>query len=90
MARRARPQEVGILLDPENVERQRAFFDQFLRGADRGVLDWPRVRMEVRERYYQGTHRVARDWPPKDTEYRSWYLDAAEEQCSLACPALPR
>jgi uncharacterized protein len=62
--------------DPANVERQRAFFDQFLRGVDRGVLDWPRVRMEVRERYYQGTHRVARDWPPSDTEYRSWYLDA--------------
>jgi uncharacterized protein len=34
--------------------------------------------MEVRERYYQGTHRVARDWPPRDTQYRSWYLDAAD------------
>ena len=68
----------GYYYDPGNVERQRAFFDQFLRGVDRGVLDWPRVRMEVRERYCQGTHRVARDWPPKDTEYRSWYLDAAE------------
>ena len=32
----------------------------------------------MRECFYQGTRRVAEDWPPKDTEYRSWYLDAAE------------
>ena len=50
------------------------------------MLDWPRVRVEGWERYYQGTHRVARDWPPRDTEYLSWYLDAAE---GVMLPPLP-
>jgi predicted acyl esterase len=77
----------GYYYEPESVERQRAFFDQFLRGVDRGVLDWPRVRMEVRERYYQGTHRVATGWPPKDTEYRSWHLDAGDGAMLAHLPA---
>ena len=35
--------------DPASVERQRQFFDTFLRGAERGIDAWPRVRYEVRD-----------------------------------------
>ncbi|MGO3657353.1 MAG: CocE/NonD family hydrolase, partial [Micrococcaceae bacterium] len=35
--------------DPESVERQRAFFDTYLKGLDRGIEAWPQVRAEVRD-----------------------------------------
>jgi len=63
--------------EPENVERQRAFFDHFLLGKDTGIESWPRVRAEVRERYNEGTWRTAREWPLEDVEYRQVHLDAA-------------
>ena len=40
--------------EPENIERQRAFFDHFLLGKDTGLESWPRVRAEVRERLRRG------------------------------------
>src|SRR5262249_23682428 len=30
---------------PENMERQRSFFDHFLKGLDTEVTSWPRVRV---------------------------------------------
>ena len=62
---------------PENVERQRAFFDQFLKGIDTGVDDWPAVRAELRSGYYKGEDVVSTDWPLPEVEYRELYLDAA-------------
>lgn len=63
---------------PENVERQRAFFDQFLRGVERGVLGWPKVRLEVRAGYYTGKLRNENEWPLARTQYRKLFLDARD------------
>jgi uncharacterized protein len=62
---------------PENVERQRAFFDRFLKGRASGLDDWPAVRVEVRERYSAGKVRAETQWPLAGTRYTELYLDAA-------------
>ncbi len=61
---------------PESVEKQRAFFDHFLRGQKTGVLTWPRVRLEIRKRYYEGRFRDENEWPLARTQYRKLFLDA--------------
>ncbi len=60
---------------PENVERQRLFFDRYLKGIDNEVKNWPRARLETREKYYVGKFRSASEWPIAGTKYRSLYLD---------------
>ena len=62
---------------PENVEKQRQFFNRFLKGIDNHVKDWPRVTIEVRERYYVGQNRAENEWPLARTQYTKYYLDAA-------------
>lgn len=54
---------------PENVERQRQFFDRFLKGHDNGWEDRPPVLFEVRESYYRGTVRGGEAWPLPGTRY---------------------
>ena len=64
---------------PENVERLRLFFDRFLKGIENEVDSWPRVRLEVRERFYEGQIRDESEWPLTRTRYEKLYLDAATE-----------
>ncbi|UOR01610.1 CocE/NonD family hydrolase [Leucobacter allii] len=78
---------------PESVERQRRFFDAFLRdGGGAGALaDWPRVRLEVRD---TGDPRASRweelaDWPPPD-RHEVWHLDAAGGRLGPAAPDAER
>ena len=59
----------------ECLERQRRFFDHFLKGIDTGMADLPRVRYEVRERFYEGRTRFAADYPIPGTVYRPLFLD---------------
>ncbi len=59
----------------ECLERQRRFMDCFLKGKDSGIRDLPRVRFEVRERFFEGRWRFADDFPVPGTEYRKLYLD---------------
>lgn len=61
---------------PANVEQLREFFDHFLKGQPTSVRSWPRVRAEVRERYFRGETRAFADWPVPGTQYRRLYLDA--------------
>jgi predicted acyl esterase len=62
--------------EPSNVERQRAFFDHFLRAPSTVVPAWPKVLIEVRERANVGAMRAEKQWPLARTEYRKLYLDA--------------
>ncbi|HEU4625653.1 MAG TPA: CocE/NonD family hydrolase [Steroidobacteraceae bacterium] len=64
--------------EPSNVERQRAFFDHFLRAPGTVVPAWPKVRIEVRERANVGAMRAEKEWPLARTTYRKLYLDAKE------------
>jgi len=58
------------------VEKQRAFFDRFLKGADGEVVKWPKIQLEVRDRYYVGKTRSEREWPLARTKYKKLFLDA--------------
>jgi predicted acyl esterase len=62
---------------PESLEKQRAFFDHFLKGQETAVTSWPKVQVEARERYYVGRMRAETAWPLEGTEYRKLYLEAA-------------
>lgn len=61
--------------DPQSVKRQQAFFDRFLKGAASGLDEWPKARLEVRERCAVGQMRSEAEWPIARTEYTKLYLD---------------
>lgn len=60
----------------EGLELQKKFFDFFLKGVDSGMMDTPRVRLEVRESRDEYTVRYENEWPIARTDYRKLYLDA--------------
>lgn len=62
---------------PDSRELARAFFDQFLKGEDRGVTQWPRVQIEVRESAHVHPLRAEQEWPLARTRYEPLWLDAA-------------
>jgi uncharacterized protein len=59
---------------------QAKFFDHFLRGDDNGMLETPRVRLEVRE---DGSTisavRHESTWPPSDTQWDERFLALGEQ-----------
>ncbi len=69
---------------PESLERQRAFFDHFLKGLPTAIDTWPPVRLEVRQRYYLGDVREESEWPVARTQYTPLYLDAASASLQRA------
>jgi len=73
----------------EMLERQKAFFDHFLKGQDSGIADWPKVRLEVRDRAWEGAFKNVADWPVPDTDYRPLYLDAGHGVLGTEVPARP-
>ena len=60
----------------ETLERQKRFFDYFLKGIENDWMDMPRVRLEVRERFFYGTTRLENEWPLARTKYTKLYLDS--------------
>jgi uncharacterized protein len=62
--------------EPKSVARLRAFFDKFLMGVDSPIDTWPKVLLEVRERFYVGAQRGEQEWPIARTQYTRLYLDA--------------
>ena len=69
--------------EPDSVERQRRFFDRFLQGEDDAMAGWPRVRLELRERYYVGAMQAEQEWPLARTRYTPVYLDAGHGMLSF-------
>ena len=63
---------------PDSVEKQRSFFDHYLKGKSNDVPRWPKVRLEIRNAFYDGKFRNEREWPLERTEYRKLYLDARD------------
>jgi putative CocE/NonD family hydrolase len=70
--------------EPANVERQRVFFDHFLKAPGTLVPAWPKVLLEVRERANVGDMRAEKEWPLARTVYRRLYLDAGKAALSDA------
>jgi predicted acyl esterase len=71
-------------LQDESVERQRKFFDCFLKGIRNEVPTWPKVRLEVRDKYYVGSFRDEKEWPLARTDYRKLFLNAASASLDTA------
>ena len=71
----------------ESVERQRQFFNRFLKGIDNHVKDWPKVMLEIRERYYVGDLRTENEWPIARTKYTKYFLNAADGSLAAAPPS---
>jgi len=63
----------------EGIEKQKRFFDCFLKGEENGWKDSPRVCIEVRDYFYEGRERYFNDFPIPDTEYRPLYLNASDK-----------
>ncbi|WP_327365831.1 CocE/NonD family hydrolase [Streptomyces sp. NBC_01217] len=63
--------------EESSFARQLAFFDRFLKdGVGHNEVDeWPQVRLEVRDRAYEGTFRAEQEWPLSRTRYTELYLD---------------
>jgi predicted acyl esterase len=61
-------------------ERLRIFFDHFLKGTSDEVLAWPRVRIEVRKKYYEGAMRDEKEWPLARQELTPLYLDVGSRK----------
>lgn len=68
---------------------QRQFLDHFLKGEDNGMLQRPRVRLEVRKTLEDYSVREEADWPIPGTDYRELYLDAASRTLVDRLPAQP-
>jgi predicted acyl esterase len=66
----------------ENVEKQRQFFNRFLKGIDNHVKDWPRVTLEIREKFYVGNSRTENEWPLARTQYTKIFLNARDGKMS--------
>jgi len=66
----------------ESVEKQRQFFNRFLKGIPNHVDDWPKVTIEIREKYYTGNLRTENEWPLKRTKYSKLFLDAGRGKLS--------
>ena len=61
---------------PENVEDLRRFFDHYLKGADNGWENTPKVRFCILNPGGKNIlNRVAEDWPLPGIKYRKLYLN---------------
>ncbi|MGI9257395.1 MAG: CocE/NonD family hydrolase [Gammaproteobacteria bacterium] len=58
----------------ESLERQRRFFDRYLKDADNGWEEVPTVRYERRNAFYDGEIRHADDWPIPGADHRVLFL----------------
>lgn len=72
---------------PDNVEKQRVFFDHFLKAPGNEIGKWPRVNVEVREGFYVGDMRAEKEWPLARTQYTPLHVDAAASALTTSPPA---
>jgi len=59
----------------ESLELQKDFFDYFLKGIENDWMDTPKVRYEVRDKFYKGQIKIANNWPIENTSYTEYYLN---------------
>ena len=64
--------------EPYSVRRLQAFFDHFLKGLPTEISAWPKVRLEIRERFFVGAMRGESEWPLARTRYTKLHLDARD------------
>lgn len=72
---------------PRSRARQLEFFDHFLKGT-RTAPSWPRVDVEIRERYYEGKRYESSAWPLPEVTYEKLYLAAQSQTLASKPPAV--
>lgn len=71
--------------DPRNEVDLLRFFDHYLKGVNNGWQTTPRVRVAILDGGGTNKPNVPySDWPLPDTDYRKFYLDAANHSLSGA------
>jgi uncharacterized protein len=63
-----------------SLQRQEAFYQRFLKDLPSDVDSWPPVRIEVRNRAFDGVERGETEWPIGRTQVVKKYLDAASHK----------
>lgn len=71
----------------ENLERQKEFFDYYLKEEDNDWLDTPHVIYEVRDKFYRGTFKTADNFPLTNTDYQALYLDSDNMSLNVQQPS---
>lgn len=66
-----------------SLKRQEAWFQKFLKDEPSEVDSWPRVRIEVRNKAFDGVERGESEWPIKRARIVHMYLDTAENFLSI-------
>ncbi|PNZ70073.1 CocE/NonD family hydrolase [Staphylococcus croceilyticus] len=62
----------------ENLERQKEFFDYYLKEEDNDWLETPHVIYEVRDKFYRGQFKTAENFPLPNTNYQALYLNNSD------------
>jgi putative CocE/NonD family hydrolase len=75
--------------EPQNVARLQVFFDHFLKGEATSLDEWPKVRIEIRERAYVGAMRGEQEWPLARTQYTRLHLDATDGSLRRSAAPVP-
>ena len=60
---------------PSSLLRQEAFYQRFLKDEPSDVDSWSPVRIEIRDKAYEGHMRAEQDWPIPRTEFIRKYLN---------------
>jgi uncharacterized protein len=74
---------------PYGFELQKRFFDHFLKGAENGWEQEPRVRLQLRHTDRHFELRAENEWPLARTRWTKLYLDAADRGLSPTQPGQP-
>ena len=77
-----------VYYEEDALEYQRRFLDCFLKGADNGMLQRPRVRLEVRKTIDEYAVREEADWPLPSTRVSRAVSDA--RPAGRSAPTSPR
>jgi uncharacterized protein len=79
-----------VYYSPESLAFQKKFFDCFLKGnTHSGILETPRVRLEIRDTIDKYTVRYENEWPIARTQYKKLYLDATTGRLNWDKPGQP-
>ena len=71
---------------PDSVARQQAFFDQFLKDQDCGVMEWPRVTYECRQNNQISVTKTAAGYPIPGASPLRLHLDASNASLRMEPP----
>ncbi|MFM5923483.1 MAG: CocE/NonD family hydrolase [Novosphingobium sp.] len=67
----------------DSVADHMAFFDYWLKDIDNGIMDKPRIRLDIRTGNGSLYVQEENEWPIARTQYVKWYLDPAQTDAKV-------